>query len=250
MDWINVEARIDYILIGDKPVATGHVREALVWLDGHMDSGHGTFTTGMKGLKNPLSKWSAGRMYQDLKYGANRSEIRSFLWGKLAEFEALTAIELAGAVGAGGGQGFAIDQKEKVAVEQRAMAAAREYYEGTGWYEDKSQKDAHKYHPFDLALNKDGQVMHVEVKGTRQKFVGVAEPEITVFLTANEVAHARDCGAAVPCHSTELFILTDVEIETNQTGEKFGVGGIPHPRDFSKLSDPYRLQAFAFRYIA
>lgn len=47
-----------------------------------------------------------------------------FLWGRLAEFEVIEATGSAGVVAARGGQGFAIDQKDKAAVENRAMCAS------------------------------------------------------------------------------------------------------------------------------
>jgi hypothetical protein len=237
------------IRIGDELVTSNDIREALDWLDAHMGSQHDTFTSAMQALKNPLAKWSAGRTYKGLRKNADKSDIRAFLWGKLAEFEIVTAIESAGVVAVSSGQGFAIDQKEKVAVENRAMAAARIYYEGEGWHEDAAEKDAYKRNPFDLILNRDGEVKHVEVKGTRQKFEGIAKPEITVFLTANEVEHARHCQAHVSCQSTELFILTDVEITRDGASEPIGTGGEAHVRDLSNLNEEH-LKPIAFKYMA
>jgi Domain of unknown function (DUF3883) len=245
-----MDAGNGYMRIGDELVTSGDVREAIDWLDRNMDSEHDTFTGEMKRLKNPLSKWSAGRVYKDLQKNANKVKIRAFLWEKLGEFEAVAGIRSAGVVATGSGQGFAVDQKDKVAVEMRAMEAARAHYQDKGWCEDESQKDAYKHQPFDLVLNKDGQVKHVEVKGTQQKFNGIAKPEIAIFLTANEVDHARKCKVDVPCHSVELFILTDVEMGKNQAGEPLGTGGNAHVRDFSKLNDERRLKPIAFRYIA
>jgi Domain of unknown function (DUF3883) len=238
-----------YIHIGDELVTSNDIREALDWLDAHMGSQHDTFTNAMQALKNPLAKWSEGRRYKGLRKNADKSDIRAFLWGRLAEFEVVTAIKSAGVVAASSGQGFAIDQKEKVAVENRAMAAARIHYEGEGWQEDAAQKDAYKRNPFDLILNRDGEVKHVEVKGTRQKFEGIAKPEIAVFLTANEVEHARHCQAHVPCQSTELFIFTDVEITRDEAGEPIGAGGEPHLSDLSNLNEKH-LKPIAFRYMA
>lgn len=188
-------------------------------------------------------------MYKGLRKNADKPDIQAFLWGRLAEFGVAEAVDLAGAVVSRSGQGFAIDQREKVAVENRAMAAARIHYEGEGWQEDESQRDAYRYNPFDLVLNRNGEVRHVEVKGTRQKLKGIAKPEITVFLTANEVEHARHCQAPVPCQSAELFILTDVQIIRDDAGEPIGAGGEPHVRDLSNLNERH-LKAIAFRYTA
>jgi hypothetical protein len=237
-----------YIHIGDELVTSNEIREALVWLDAHMGSEHDTFTNAMKALKNPLANWSAGRTYKGLRKNADKPDIRTFLWEMLAESEVVSAIESAGVAITSSGQGYAIDQEEKVAVENRAMAAARIHYEGKGWQEDQANKDAYKRNPFDLILNRDGKVMHVEVKGTRQKFKGVAKPEITVFLTANEVEHALHCQAQVPCQSSELYILTDVEITRDEAGESIGTGGESHVRDFSNLNGEH-LRPIAFRYM-
>lgn len=236
-----------YVHIGDELVTSNDIREALDWLDTHMDSRHGTFTNAMQALKSPLAKWSAGRVYKGLRKNANKPDIRAFLWERLAESEVVAAVKSAGVVTASG-QGFAIDQKEKVAVENRAMAAARTHYQGDGWQEDEAQKDAFKRNPFDLVLNRDGEVRHVEVKGTRQKFKGIVKPEIAVFLTANEVGHARRCQAQVPCQSAELFVFTDIEIARDEAGEPIGIGGEPHVRDLSKLNER-NLKPIAFRYM-
>src|SRR6266480_5902924 len=81
-----------YIHIGDELVNSNDIREALDWLDAHIGSQHDTFTSAMQALKNPLAKWSAGRTYKGLRKNANKSDIRAFLWGRLAEFEVVTAI--------------------------------------------------------------------------------------------------------------------------------------------------------------
>lgn len=228
--------------IGDVLVDDSDIREALGWLNDNMDSGHATFTSAMKALNNPLAKWSAGTIYKGLRQNADKRDIRAYLWEMLAESEVVAAAESAGTVT--GGQGFAVNQADKVAVENRAMAAAREYYAGKGWQE--TDKDACKHNPFDLILTRDGEVMHAEVKGLQQPFKGTVDPRIAVNLSANEVAHARQCTAKPPCQSMELFILTDVIITRDGT-ESTGSGGEAHIRDFSNLDDEH-LKPITYRY--
>lgn len=228
--------------IGDVLVDHDEIRAALGWLNDNMDSGHATFTSAMQALGNPLAKWSAGTVYKGLGERPDKVSIRAYLWEMLAESEVIEAAESAGAVS--GGQGFAINQADKVAVENRAMAAAREYYAGEGWQE--ADKDAYKHNPFDLILTRDGEVMHAEVKGMQQSFKGTVDPRIAVNLSANEVAHARQCEANPPCQSMELFILTDVEITRDGT-ESIGSGGEAYIRNFSNLDDEH-LKPITYRF--
>jgi hypothetical protein len=69
---------------------------------------------------------------------------------------------------AAAGQGFSVEPAEKMAVEMRAMEAARSHYAGLGWAEDPADAEAYKHESFDLVLHCDGEVKHVEVKGTTQ----------------------------------------------------------------------------------
>ncbi len=71
------------------------------------------------------------------------------------------------------------------------MAAARDCYAGRGLLEDMADASAYKHNSFDLILHRNDEVKHIEVKGTTQKTVGSPEADIRIFLTPNEVAHAR-----------------------------------------------------------
>jgi hypothetical protein len=90
--------------------------------------------------------------------------------------------------------------------------------------------------------------MHAAVKGMQQSFKGTVDPRITVNLTPNEVAHARQCEIKPPCQSIELFILTDVEITRDGT-ESIGSGGEAYIRDFSNLDDEH-LKPITYRYTS
>jgi hypothetical protein len=119
----------------------------------------------------------------------------------------------------------------------RAMEAARSHYAGLVWSEDPADAEAYKHESFDLVLHRDGEVKHVEVKGTTQT-TGLPDSSIQVFLTPNEVAHARgECKAVVTCHSVALFILTDVRITPDTDGAPAAVGGTPRIYDPWNLAD-------------
>jgi hypothetical protein len=78
------------------------------------------------------------------------------------------------------GQGFGLSAAQRKAVEDRAMELAQKYYEQEHW----TVEDVHKTRSYDLVCRRDGQELHVEVKGT----TGLGEK---VLLPRNEVAHAQ-----------------------------------------------------------
>jgi hypothetical protein len=236
-----------YINIGDIQVEPSDIRAALGWLYSHPGSEHDTFTDGMRKLGNPLVKWSAHTIYKGLHAHAHKPEIRVFLEGKLAEADTEEAVASAGTVLVGTGQGYAVNTADKDATEARGMEAAREHYTGKGWKEADADKNAHEDYPFDLILTRDGVLLHAEVKGTTRQFKGVANPAITVFLTANEVEHAYQCAVEPPCHVTELFIQTDIVL-TRDGDTSIGSGGISHGRSFSFGKD--NLKPTVFRYTS
>jgi Domain of unknown function (DUF3883) len=109
-----------------------------------------------------------------------------------------------------------------------------------GWVEDHADADAYKHESFDLVLRRDGQVKHVEVKGTTQTPKEGPGAGIGVFLTRNEVDHARgQCKAAVKCQSNALFILSGVKLTATPNGPPTAAGGSPLVRD------PWELDAGA-----
>jgi hypothetical protein len=120
-----------------------------------------------------------------------------------------------------GGQGYSVDQVAKLAVEAQAMLAAKDYYLSQGWEVDDS---VHKNSPFDLECMRNGEVKHVEVKGTTTE-------GNDVFLTPNEVKHARQCHADKQCQSVALFVVSQVKVQPGAAGELQASGGLPRRLD-------------------
>lgn len=240
--------------VGGICVTVSDITEAIAWLEANMGTRF-TFTQGMKGLSNPLSVWSAKQGYTGLKKNPHSSTIPSkgkildYLRLSLASCAAVEAAQTAAlaASKAAAGQGFSVEPAEKTAVEMRAMEAARTYYTGLGWSEDLADSEAYKHESFDLVLHREGKVKHVEVKGTTQA-TGFPDSGIQVFLTPNEVAHARgECKAVVACHSVALFILRDVKITPDMDGAPTAVGGTPRVYDPWNIADG-ALKATAYSY--
>jgi hypothetical protein len=119
---------------------------------------------------------------------------------KPEEWETLTnelEKEAAAERGASTGQGRGLSAEERKAVEMRAMELATEHYEGRGYrVEDVSGNS-----PYDLICMKDGGELRVEVKGTTGEGV-------SVLLTANEVAHARDERTNVA-----LYVVSKIRLD-------------------------------------
>ena len=128
------------------------------------------------------------------------------------------------------GQGIMRDAKRKVAVEQRAVDLAIEHYEAAGW----SVEDVGSRESYDLLCRKRGKDLHVEVKGT----TGAGK---RVFLTVNEVAHARREYPRVA-----LFAVTGIVVSTGAEPE--ASGGVPVVFDPWDLEQE-RLKAQVYDYV-
>lgn len=94
------------------------------------------------------------------------------------------------------GQGPRLSHADRKAIEDHAMASAREYYERQGWSVD----DTSRGHPYDLEIVRAGARRRVEVKGT----VG---PGASVLITRGEFQNAQ-------FFPTELYILHGVRLHT------------------------------------
>lgn len=130
----------------------------------------------------------------------------------------------------GGGQGFQLDQEAKAAVEAHAMNMAIEFY-GKTW----DVEDVHGTESYDLICRRsDGQVKHVEVKGT-------TTDGAEVILTPNEVRHARDNL------STALFVLSNITVERAEDDAVVATGGNRHSYDPWRLDDGI-LNPLGYRY--
>lgn len=241
-----------YIRVGDVPVTVADIAQAIAWLDANMGTEF-TFTQGMHGHANPLAGWSAKQAYKGLKKNPGSStvppkeKIRNYLRGVLVGAEADQALEAAAWITAetAGGQGFSVDPGAKIAIEMRAMEAARRHYAKLGWLEADAQ--AYLHNPFDLILTRNGLVKHVEVKGTTQKAAASPGAEVRIFLTRNEVAHARHCQASLKCDTAALFILAGVRVVISADGVPVGEGGSPLVRDPWRLAEE-ALEPMAYSY--
>lgn len=100
-----------------------------------------------------------------------------------------------------------IDPARRRAVERRAMEAAILYYRNAGW----SVEDVSANESFDLRCVHDGTELHVEVKGLSAEASEVA-------LTRNEVEHASR-------HRTDLFVVSEIEVEHDGVSQPTASGG-------------------------
>ncbi len=97
------------------------------------------------------------------------------------------------------GQGSGLSSEERKAVENRAMALASAYYRQNWTVLDVSSRRS-----YDLLCTRANEELHVEVKGT-------TSGGMTILLTANEVAHARQ---AYP--NVALFLVHGIELRSIQ----------------------------------
>ena len=116
------------------------------------------------------------------------------------------------------GQGYSGDAKSRKAIEDRAMALTLQHLQGRDW----SVEDVHLNESYDYLATKNGEEMHVEVKG----LVGSLQE---VFITINERRHAERWP------KTALAIVTDIKVD--RSGEDVTAGG--GTLDFI---DPWRIE--------
>ncbi|MGK5681650.1 protein NO VEIN domain-containing protein [Actinoplanes sp. URMC 104] len=109
--------------------------------------------------------------------------------------------------GSGGGQGFQVDQRAKVAVEDYAMRSAFEHYDARG-----QVRNTARHASWDYEVDIHGKCWHVEVKGT------TGDP-VEVILTPNEVAHARIYPYVA------LYIVSNIELDESLDSELLATGG-------------------------
>lgn len=99
-----------------------------------------------------------------------------------------------------GGQGYDLNGAERRIVEDHAMKAASKYFGSKGYAVD----DRHKNEPYDFVCRKGTQTWYIEVKGT------TGQPK-QVFLTRNEVRHARDHP-----NRSALFVLHGIRLNKEE----------------------------------
>ncbi|MGY1669428.1 DUF3883 domain-containing protein [Geodermatophilus sp. SYSU D00710] len=118
-----------------------------------------------------------------------------------------------------GGQGLMVDTAVRIAVEQLAMRRATQHYESQGW----EVEDVSANRSYDLHCRRDGEVRHVEVKGT-------TTAGDHVLLTPNEVALA----VANPSNAA-LYVVSDIRLVSEPGQPVSASGGVP------MLLDPWSL---------
>jgi len=128
-------------------------------------------------------------------------------------------------------QGFKVSPKARRAIELRAMQRAEGYFLGQGY----SVVDVSRNHPFDLKCTRDGEELHVEVKGT-------TTPGEDVLLTPNEVAHAKENAAKMV-----LFILHSVQVSESEDGVNASGGTVVIKRPW-KIEAQGTLKPVGFSY--
>jgi hypothetical protein len=130
-----------------------------------------------------------------------------------AEAESAAAVERA--LAQAKGQGFACTPKERRALEDHAMAAAKRYFSGKGF----EVEDVSRGRSYDLLCTGKLKELHVEVKGT-------TTAGESIVLTRNEVKHAGNGD-----NSCALFVLHSIRLR----GQKAS-GGTP------LILNPWQLQ--------
>lgn len=104
-----------------------------------------------------------------------------------------------------GSQGYEQDPEMRSAVELYAESIAKKHYVSQGFRVQKFGK------PFDLLCEKEGESIHVEVKGSRTKLD-------TVILTINEVSDAENAD-----WQSDLFVVDQIVVE--REGNELVAGG-------------------------
>lgn len=152
------------------------------------------------GLHQPLRDWATKILGSD-PFGSTKQEekwkfisLGSEGFGAFDEFQ-LNSIS----VTALGGQGYVSDVEERKALEEAAMDAAEQYFKSEGFSVVRKGK------PYDLLCTRGGELLHVEVKGTKST-------GDKVFLTAGEVEFAREYK-----QSMALFVLHSIDVVRSAT---------------------------------
>ncbi|EFC84211.1 protein NO VEIN domain-containing protein [Parafrankia sp. EUN1f] len=120
------------------------------------------------------------------------------------------------------------DSRLTAAVEAHAVETARQLLIDEGWTKIEIVGK-----PYDLSCERDGTILHVEVKGS----TGAAT---TVFLTRNEVQHARDF------QPTWLIVVSDIVVDRSESPYKASGGRVHVYKDWEPA--PEDLRATQYEY--
>ena len=122
------------------------------------------------------------------------------------------------------GQGWGLSGPERKAVEMHAMRLARAHYEDKGY----QVQDVSGNESYDLLCTNADDELRVEVKGT----TGAGK---SVFLTTNEVAHARDQYPNVA-----LFVVSGVELRERDVEPTASGGSV-------RVFEPWAIDDFTLK---
>ena len=127
------------------------------------------------------------------------------------------------------GQGFNIDPKLRKEIEKYSVDKASSYFESKGF----TVKNVGKFKSFDLECTKDGNILHVEVKGTQTTGANV-------ILTRNEVKNAKT-------HTTALYIVHSIEV--NKSRRRYVLSnGIERVFNPWEISNQGKLRPLSYSY--
>ena len=122
------------------------------------------------------------------------------------------------------GTGYERDPEIKKAVEDHAVRIATSFYKRRGY------SVAEKGKPYDLLCTKSGEVIHVEVKGSRSSLDAI-------IVTTNEVTDARDVG-----WRSDLFLVDNIVLESDDSGHCRRIPSwVPEDKDLTPLQYRYKL---------
>lgn len=110
-------------------------------------------------------------------------------------------------VSATAGQGYGLNAVERRIVERHAQSMAEDYFINQGY----DVTDVSSNQPYDLHCVRETDELHVEVKGTTGEGT-------TVFLTRNEVKHARENAGQVALYVVSQIVLDRSGETSNASG--------------------------------
>jgi MrcB-like, N-terminal domain/Domain of unknown function (DUF3883) len=136
------------------------------------------------------------------------------LWGEVPAQAIITGIPESGQPGSppqtpgkSSGQGRLLDSVLRRKIEVHAEDAAERHFSNLGW---KVSRVGPLKLGYDLACRKEnGEVLHVEVKGTRGQGG-------RVILTDNEVRHTREADKCGAMHA--LYVVSEIQVRTAKDG--------------------------------
>lgn len=182
------------------------------------------------GARGPGNRTRRMRMVVDVPEPvADPDTLRARLTHGLAARVDPDEIAIAVVVRGRAGQGVTSDAASRRAIERHAVDAAFRRLRAETW----TVEDVGDTESYDLRCTRDGEELHVEVKGT-------TSDGGSVLITSNELRHARTYPRVA------LFVVAAIEVERDANGHPRARGG------FERLIDPWLpadqdLKALAFR---